>query len=29
LLAAMVKPIAEEHGVLAGGTGGYLLVAKR
>lgn len=28
LLAALVKPIAEEHGVLAGGTGGYFLVAK-
>ena len=28
LLAALVKPIAEEHGVLAGGTGGYFLAAK-
>jgi predicted secreted protein len=28
LLAALVKPIAEEHGPLAGGTGGYLLATK-
>lgn len=28
LLAALVKPIAEEHGPLAGGTGGYILVTK-
>lgn len=28
LLKALVKPIAEEHGVLAGGTGGYLLATK-
>ena len=28
LLAAMVKPVAAEHGVLAGGTGGYLLASK-
>ena len=29
LLASLVKPIAEEHGVLAGGTGGYFLIAKQ
>lgn len=28
LLDALVKPIAAEHGVLAGGTGGYLLASK-
>jgi hypothetical protein len=28
LLASLVKPIAEEHVGLAGGTGGYLLVSK-
>jgi len=28
LLAALVKPIAAEHGVLAGGTGGYFLASK-
>jgi hypothetical protein len=28
LLAALVKPIAPEHGALAGGTGGYLLASK-
>jgi hypothetical protein len=28
LLAALVKPISEEHGVLAGGTGGYVLATK-
>ena len=29
LLAAVVKPVAEEHGVLAGGTGGYILASKQ
>jgi hypothetical protein len=29
LLAALVKPISDEHGVLAGGAGGYLLVTKQ
>jgi hypothetical protein len=29
LLAALVKPISGEHGVLSGGTGGYVLVTKR
>jgi hypothetical protein len=29
LLAALVKPISEEHGVLAGGRGGYILVTQR
>ena len=28
LLASLVKPIAAEHGVLAGGTGGYFLASK-
>ena len=28
LLAALVKPIARGQGVLAGGTGGYIVVAK-
>jgi hypothetical protein len=28
LLAALVKPISDEHGVLAGGKGGYLLITK-
>ena len=28
LLEALVKPIAAEHGVLAGGTGGYLLASR-
>ena len=28
LLAALVKPIAEEHAGLAGGTGGYILASK-
>jgi hypothetical protein len=28
LLAALVKPIADEHGVLAGGRGGYFLVSR-
>lgn len=29
LLAALIKPVSEEHGVLAGGTGGYLLATKQ
>jgi len=28
LLAALVKPISEEHGVLAGGRGGYIVAAR-
>lgn len=28
LLAALVKPISQEHGPLAGGTGGYVLVTR-
>jgi hypothetical protein len=28
LLAALVKPVSEEHGVLAGGQGGYVLAAR-
>lgn len=29
LLAALIKPISDEHGVLAGGTGGYVLAEKQ